>query len=423
MNRSVLLLISLLMLAISPLNAKTVEVTQAATGFGETPQTATANALVEAARQALGVSVLADPKFRVATYEWIVDENFATGEWTTVPEAQALSLANVAGYQVLKTTKVEDELWQADIEARLYKDESLLEGREDLPTVVVTPFQTAKQAYYPGVSESAVTVRRNLQAALTNAFVQSGRVRVLDRKADAAVLEENMIVASGLSAKEQAKLGQQLGADLVLVGEIEEFKLGRENEQFYGAKLNTMEPVVRVHYRLIETSTREVIQAGTYDAKGSKRSLLQELRDAGIDKDRDPGRIGEVLYPRVAAQLTGEVMDTLYPVRILSAQSEEQVFISQGSGRIQLGDLLSVHAPAGEAVDPDTGATITLQSPSVATLKVTSVENQYAVAGLKEGELTALGVNMVVRSLPPEDPPLGKGKPMTPGSTETPWSW
>ncbi|MGB1221011.1 MAG: penicillin-binding protein activator LpoB, partial [Alcanivoracaceae bacterium] len=66
-----------LWLAAATAQAKTEEVVQQASGFGDTPAAAVANALVEASRQALGVSVLSDPSFRVATYEWVANENMA----------------------------------------------------------------------------------------------------------------------------------------------------------------------------------------------------------------------------------------------------------------------------------------------------------------------------------------------------------
>ena len=86
--------------------AKTKEVTAQATGFGDTPETAVANALVEAARQSLGVSVLLDPNFRTESYQWVESEKMVSGSWTSKPEAQAPSLANVVGYKVISTKEI-----------------------------------------------------------------------------------------------------------------------------------------------------------------------------------------------------------------------------------------------------------------------------------------------------------------------------
>ena len=408
----------------APAWGKTEEVTQKATGYGDSPRTATANALVEAARQALGVSVVADPSFRVATYEWMANENIAQGVWTTKPEDQAASLANVAGYQVLETKQVNEALWQVSVEARLIRDVSIAGDRSALPTLVVMPFRTVKAEYYPGVKTKASEVRERLHREMRNALVQAGRVRVLDRSSNSATNREEDIVAGGLSPFEHAKLGQQLGADLILVGEVEEFKLGRETDTFYGTQMNTMEPVVRIHYQLIETSTREVLRAGTFEEQRSSKVLKQKLKQADIDKDREPERIGEVIYPDVARGIAGETLDALYPIRVLSAASANGIYISQGSGRLQQGDLLSVHGPAGEVSDPDSGVSVRLEGASVATVRVTKVSDQYAIGELVTGELSSLNNNATLRvQVPVAEPQVGPGKPMTPGSSDKPVSW
>ena len=185
-----------------------------------------------------------------------------------------------------------------------------------------------------------------------------------------------------------------------------------------------MEPVERLHYQLIETSTREVLRAGTFEERRSARVLLEKLREADIDKDREPERIGEVLYPDVARGIAGEALDALYPIRVLSAASSESIFISQGSGRLQEGDLLSVHGPAGEVSDPDSGVTVRLEGESVATVRVTSLADQYAVGELVTGELSSLSSQSTLRvEVPVETPQVGPGKPDTPGSSSAPIQW
>ena len=404
--------------------AKTEEVVQQASGFGDTPSAAVANALVEASRQALGVSVLSDPSFRVATYEWVANENMATGAWTTRTEAQAASLSNVAGYRVLDTRKVDEALWQADIEARLIRDVSIGPDRSALPSLVVAPFRTMKPSYSPGQPTPAIEVRAALKRELVNAYTQSGRVRVLDRDFAAAAGTEVAVAAESLSPYEQAKRGQALGADLVLAGEVESLQLGRKSGTFYGAQLNTMEPVVRIHYRLIDTATREIIAAGTWDESRSAATLRQQLRDADIDKDREPERITEVLYPNIARGLVNVTLESLYPVRILSAAGPQSIFVSQGDGALTEGDLLSVHRSAGEMGDPDSGIAIRMEGPAVATLRVTSVASQFATAELVTGEMGSLDAQAILHvqaQAAPEN--VGPGKPATPGSSEAPVQW
>ncbi|KAF0811120.1 hypothetical protein A167_00152 [Alcanivorax sp. S71-1-4] len=403
--------------------AATETVTREATGFGSTPQTAVANALVEAARQGLGVTVTLDPDFRSQTYEWVVSQQIATGAWRSEPEARLPTLAPVQSYRVLDTKQVNEDLWQARVEARLLTHKSIGPDRSALPSLVIGTLRTSGSSYDLGRPIPPATVRNNLRNALVTSFADSGRLRILDRDYSADVAGERAVSASSLMPEEQVRLGRQQGADLVLVGDIESFQLGRPGRSYYGAQFNTLEPVIRIQYRLLETATGGVLRAGTFNYTEAPGTLRSKLRDADIDPDREPERIGEFLYPDVARALTGEVMDALYPVRVLSVQGD-RVYITQGSGRLSTGQQLTVHQLDGEMKDPDTGLAIRLETPPLATLRVTGVQQDYAVAELVDGDRGSLNEQAVVRNVPAETRrPGGPGRPMTPGSSEAPISW
>ena len=404
--------------------AKTREVTAQATGFGDTPETAVANALVEAARQSLGVSVLLDPNFRTESYQWVESEKMVSGSWTSKPEAQAPSLANVVGYKVISTKEIKDKLWQADIEARLLQNASIGPDKSNLPTLVVAPVRTDEASYDVGGAVSGDKLAKHMHRELITSFTLGGRFRVLDRQYPKTTQSELNIAASGLSPFEHAKLGQQLGADLVMTTEVEKFQLGRETQKFYGAQLNSMEPFIRINYQLIDTATREIITAGTWVDQQSQNNFRARLREADIEPAREKNRVGEVLYPYVARQLSGEVVDVLYPLRVLSAVSSNAIYITQGEGRLEKGDLMSAREPQPEINDPDSGVAIRLQGPIAATVRVTDVTPSYAVAELVTGNLKLLSGNAVLHvEATPSEAPVGIERPLTPGSSDAPIKW
>src|SRR5690606_20741016 len=224
--------------------------------------------------------------------------------------------------------------------------------RSALPSVAIGTLRTSGSSYDLGRPIPPAEVRAQLRNALVNSFTDSGRLRVLDRDFSADVAGERAISASSLQPQEQVRVGRQQGADLVLVGDIESFQLGRPGRSYYGAQFNTLEPVVRVQYRLLETATGGVLRAGTFVYSEAPGTLRTRLREADIDPDREPERIGEFLYPEVARALTGEVLDALYPVRVLSVAAD-RIYVTQGSGRLTEGQQLTVHQLDGELTDPD----------------------------------------------------------------------
>ena len=226
---------------------KTEEVTTRATGFGDRPETAVANALVEAGRQALGVSVIMDPNFRTDTFEWVETEKTVAGTVTSRPEAQAPSLSNIVGYTVISNSPVQDKLWKAEIEARVLKNKSVGKDKSALPSLVVAPVSTHQDSYNIGEVTAAGKLGKRLQRELVQNLAQAGRFRVLDRNYPKAVLKELAVSASGLSPFEHAKLGQQLGADLILTTDVEKFQLGRDGNTFYGSKVQGLEPYISIY--------------------------------------------------------------------------------------------------------------------------------------------------------------------------------
>ena len=126
----------------------------------------------------------------------------------------------------------------------------------------------------------------------------------------------------------------------------------------------------------------------------------------------------------MARQLSGEVVDVLFPMRVLSASSAQTIYVTQGAGRVEAGDLLSVHVPQQEVIDPDSGIALRLESDSVATLRVTSLGAGYALTELLTGDLSSISASALLRH---EASPMAldekTGKPMSPGSSEAPIKW
>lgn len=407
--------------------AGTETLSREASGHGETPADAISNALLEASRQGLGVVVTLNPDFRTSVSEWVISQNaggnLVTGRRYDRPEARTPSIAAIKSYQVLATEQLDDHLWRARVEAELLDHTGIGPDRSALPAMAVSLFRTNESSYPLPQDTPAAEVRRRLQQAAVNSLVQSGRVRMLDRDFQQQVENELDQTRASLQPREQIRQGRRAGADLLLVGEIQRFQIGRAGRSFYGADFADMEPLVRIQYRLLETASGEILRAGTLDFSQSGAEFRARLRDADIDPEREPERIDELLYPSVATALSREVLSTLYPLRVL-AVADDRVYISQGSGTLEQNERLTVHRVTRQLADPQTDIPVRLESPALATLRVTEVRSDYAIAELLDGNRDSLDDNSVLRMVPPDTTLRGgPGRPMTPGSSEKPVRW
>ncbi|MEQ3680827.1 CsgG/HfaB family protein [Alcanivorax sp.] len=409
--------------------AMTETVSVSARGYGDNPEQAMTNALVAAVRQGGGVTLAVDPDFRTNVYEWVINQKGDVSTWqgkeTSVPEPQLPTLGNIKTYQVQAVKQVNDGIWQAQVQAEILRPKSIGPDRSHLPGIAIATFDSAKSSYDLGdIKVSASQVQHQLQDNLTMAFSQSGRYRVLDRTYLADIDEELGVVAQGsIAPEEMARLGQRKGADLLLVGTIEDFQIGDSAQAFYGAKMGGYAPYVRVRYRLIDTTTTEILWSDLYEWDKSEAVIREIARQFNIDDRNHPERLANQIYPEIARAIAGDATDVLYPVQVIKVDGEA-VFLSQGQGRLEKGSIMKVYRPAGEMKDPDTGMTIKLEGEALATLKVSDVRTDYGIARV-EGEASTLQVGDRVR--PDKQAQRSSASPAgqaaTPGSSAAPLKW
>ncbi|UWN50136.1 hypothetical protein ASALC70_02354 [Alcanivorax sp. ALC70] len=297
--------------------------------------------------------------------------------------------------------------------------------RSHLPAIVVAPFTSDDDRYTLGeTSLPAAEVRARLRANLVDAFTQSGRFRVLDRAHLAERDAERAILRNGSAEPaELLRLGKAKGADLLLVGHIEAFDIGDQERTFYGASFQGYEPYVRVRYRLIDAAGGEILAAGLFDWQQSEGSVRQLARRQNLDNWRHPERLADLVYPRIARDLAGAATDTLYPVIVLKADGD-RVYLSQGQGRLEADTVLNAYRPVETLEDPQTGLPIRMESDALASLRVTEVRPDYAVARITQRREALQPGDRVRPPAPDADPAEAPaGQPESPGSSELPLSW
>ena len=419
----------LILLVSLPSWAATSTVSARGEGFGNTADLAVGNALVEAVRQAGGVTVALDPTFRRQIHEFVMQQKGDAVVWesqtTSVPEPQVPTLGNVKSYKIASVERQDEKLWRAVVEAEVLVHKSVLGDRTNLPSIAVETFSSAKTHFNLNKSKVlAASVLPRLRADLIDALTQSGRFRVLDRDFNAAIERENQVLQGTLDPVEKTKQARELGADMIVVGLVEDFSVGTGKRSFYGAKFNDFRPRFRVRYRVIETATREVVWSSTFVYEAPEDLMRERYIDIERDYPNEPEQYAYAVYPDIARAISGEIIDTLYPVQIINVESAEAIYVSQGSGRMAPGDTFHVHRRGKTIKDPDTGFEIKLETDSLAKLEVVRAAQGFGIAKVIEGEAGALQNGDILRravAVMPEKnlPPRRE----TPGSSDKPMQW
>ena len=418
-----------LMLLALPAWAATSTVTSRGEGYGNTADLAVGNALVEAVRQAGGVTVALDPGFRRQIHEFIMQQKGDAVVWesttTSVPEPQVPTLGNVKSYRTLSVTREGDKLWKAVVEAEVLVYQSVKGDRTHLPSLVVETFASARDEFNLNRNKVlAAAVLPRLRADLVDALTQSGRFRVLDRDYTAAVAREGRVLQNTLDPVEKTKQARELGADLIVTGIVEDFSVGTGKRGFYGAQFNDFRPRFRVRYRVIETATREVVWSSTFVYEAPEDLMRERYINIERDYPNEPEQYAYAIYPDIARAISGEIIDTLYPVQIISVENADNIYVSQGSGRMAEKEIFHVHRRDRSIKDPDTGMDVKLETASMAQLEITRVAQGFGVAKVVEGEAGALREGDILRRATPVAPEKNlPPRRETPGSSDKPIQW
>jgi len=230
------------------------------------------------------------------------------------------------------------KVWKVTIRAEVAKSANTGADRSGPLQGAILPFHTGNDRFSSALGTiSANTASRKFSEFMTNDFVQSGKFRVLDRSYwEESNLEEKIIRERSYGNQESIKLGQKLGADYMVVGDIEAFDITPIQQKMYGASTATYATQFDIHVRVIEVSTSDIIWSNDFSQTLDQNQLnrkLQELRKASPQK--------------TDAQLTRDMQNHIY--RTVS-QSLVQDIINHITGSTAPNDNQAV-TPAAPARD------------------------------------------------------------------------
>ena len=256
------------------------------TGYADAPDLAVTNALVEAVRQTGGVSVSLDPAVRRPIVEWTAELNdsgyLVSGYSTSVPEPQVPTVGGIQSYRIDDLSMMESGTWKATVTADALQYKRVSVTPATAPTLVIEPFTHGNEPVI--VDEDGATlpmsvIAERLQHELTGLVASSGSYRLLDRRYAAAAERESTISAASLNPQEQLKRARALGADVLLVGDIERVSVLEHEKMAYGDAYMAFSPRFTIVARMIEVATGEIISTSRFDhvPSSAERARIRQL--------------------------------------------------------------------------------------------------------------------------------------------------
>jgi len=150
--------------------------------------------------------------------------------------------------------------------------------------------------------------------------------------------------------------------------------------------------MLEVNAQIIDTSTGGI--KTTFYLKSSFATKKQVVNGKG----GAPNSIHFTkMAKKIAAQMTDQLVDAVFPMRVLNVQGK-QVWINRGKdGALKKGDVLKVFRPGIELIDPDTGESLGSAETEVGKIKVTRANPKFTMAEVHKDTVEPIEKGDIVR--------------------------
>jgi curli biogenesis system outer membrane secretion channel CsgG len=384
-------------------------------GRGPTKDEAIKNGLFQAVAQARGVKVGSGDYsfgFRSAT----ADVNRTpTGksvgfDAVSVQTAGTLNTTEIAGlvktYEIIDEKKLDDGNYQVTLKVWVYDHKPL--DKSARLCVAVMPVRTNVGSYiFAGLVMPAEQLADRMEQKLTTALTQTNKFAVLDRQHIAEYLHEQNVLFHTAPIEEQARIGQALGADYMLVGTVTAAGLRVKRaatEAIANVAFTEYDADFAFDYRLIVAASRQVKFSDTVRLRletADVKKLVKKWEPSDLDYDE----IADNLIAKAAAEVVNQLSDRLYPPRIAAIQADGSIIIDQGGDRLVTGTVLEVVKAGQQITDSDTRESLGSTEILVATIKIDKVAPAMSYCSIVSGDASKLSQGLVcrIKSLPKDE--------------------
>ena len=333
-------------------------------GYGDGPESALNSALTQAIGQVNGRSI--DSDTLLTTTEKTSTKNDESDYLSSRDFKESIKSKTkgvVESYSIISNAKDDSGLWVAEITAQIARFKtSKSANRKRIAVIDLIGRQgcclTAEGELNPDVAAYEVS------SAISNFLVQSRKFTVLDRSFQGfAEAERNTLKTSeNMPVKELAKLGQELFADMILVGNLNSIRLKKAQR-----KMSTSDRVLEYLAGNIATNIR-IIDTATGQIKFSS-SLRMNPKDLDLNLGSDIFTISKKVGERVGFT----VLNAIYPIQVTGVTEKNVVDLNTGGDVVSVGQVFDLMLLGEKIKDAYTKESLGKRETKIGTVEITQV--------------------------------------------------
>lgn len=379
-----------------------------ATGVGPSRRSAVNEALVSALEQYQGVTISATDRGRVvkttsatsvAQNGNVDDQRKLTMSDDLDSTVQRLVKGRVKGYDVVSESfDSATKKYHVQLSVRMpqkYTPPGLPESNRRRMAVV--PFRPIRSNYtWHGQMGGTVEWVRALEDKLNVCLTQTRKFTMLDRKYDTEIETElGRLTAGNASPDDTVRLGQKLGTDYLVVGEVAFNDVAAPAVNPYTGR------AVPTASQLFAEVTYRVLLAPTGQLKWADVVKI----DAGAFAVGDLASFVSATTEAAACAISDGMMANILPFEVVGHTASGQLVIGEGGKSLKVGEFLTVFALGEEVKDTRTGEVLDVIEDAVGTVQIVRVSAKTSCAQVVEGDAAKMVVGSRLRRVPLVVPP------------------
>jgi len=314
------ILLVLLIFTSQSIFAETKFIEKQTLGFGNNYQDAVSNGLLTAVRQVRGLEIGTERNLKMEINQ-IVDKSGTSHSTTTLStktDVYDISKGWIKSFSITDVTEPKKEgIWKVKLNVIVPQFESQLK-QDDRLKLAIMPFRINPNEFKLADSKASATqISKRLAENITEQINQTQKFAIVNRSyTNEMAIEKDLLSSDNVPPEEASRIGQMLGADIILVGNIYEFKTEDEVQNFYGAESHKLTDRIDLYFSTVETATGQIIDSST-----KTYEHLRKKEDYFGKKDRNA--VNDLLKS-IAKLISQNVTNELIPDSPMPAELKTQ---------------------------------------------------------------------------------------------------
>ncbi|WP_331775034.1 CsgG/HfaB family protein [Sulfurospirillum sp. 1612] len=350
-------------------------------GVGSSRADAIKDGLIEAVKQTSGVKIESKKGYLKAIKEAGSSTNGDSKHSALITEhTQKLIREATSGfirnYSITSAEKIDNE-WHVGlkIEFKQYKAPGLNPSKRR--KIAIIPFEFKNSYVVLSNNVSGKEISRRFTQALITKITQARKFTVLDRENSKYYKSEKSFILSGDTNKQELlKLGKRLGADYLLIGQINNFSIENiaEHNNIGLPQAPNLTCNATISYRIIMMATQQIKWSQTISKSFTIAQNTTEAIVANASQN-------------ISSTILNNILANIYPPKVIMV-TPSSIIVNEGGDNMENGEVFKAYKTGKRLTDPYTHEFLGYEEIKAGEIIITKVNPKVSYARALNGHIS-----------------------------------